>query len=81
MAEPSPNRSGVVAFVGEGVPAGVAQYRRVRLQFEGGNRRPLDHPGEARRRDGDPRLLTKAQTAGGGGRSFLGPGTIGRSRR
>jgi hypothetical protein len=50
-------------LVGERVAAGVAEHVRVRLQLKaGGTRCPLDHPGEAGRRNGDPRSLTKTKT-------------------
>jgi hypothetical protein len=50
MAEPSLNRSGVVALVGERVAAGVAQHVRVRLKIEaGGSSRP---PGRGSCRSG-----------------------------
>jgi hypothetical protein len=52
MAEPSLDCPSVVAIVGQGVAAGVAQHVRVRLHFKaGGNRRPLDHAGKASGRE------------------------------
>jgi hypothetical protein len=47
MAEPSLDRPGVVALVGEGVTAGVAQHVRVRFELKAGA--ALDHLGEAGR--------------------------------
>jgi hypothetical protein len=48
MAEPALDCPGVVALVGEGVAAGVAEHVRMRLEFEAGPvRRPLAHAGEA----------------------------------
>ena len=52
MAEPSLDRPGVVAPVGERIAAGVAQHVRMDLEFEaraGGG--PLDHPGKAGSRE------------------------------
>jgi hypothetical protein len=52
MAEPSLNCPRVVALVGKGVAAGVAEHVRVCLQVEAGSgSRPLDHPGKAGRRE------------------------------
>src|ERR1700722_10108430 len=53
MPQPSLDRPGVVPFVGEGVPAGVAQHVWVRLDLQaGGGRGPFDQPGEAGRGEG-----------------------------
>ena len=50
MAEPSLDCPSVVALVGEGVAAGVAEHVRVRLQLEAGDDgSTLDHPGKAGR--------------------------------
>ena len=50
MAEPSLDRPGVVALVGKGVAAGVAQHVRMGLEIEAGaGGGALDHPGEASR--------------------------------
>jgi hypothetical protein len=48
MAEPSLDRPGVVALVGERVAAGVAEHVWMRLQFEArGDGSAFDHPGKA----------------------------------
>jgi hypothetical protein len=50
MAEPCLDCPSVVALVGEGVAAGVAEHVRVNLQFErSGICGPFHHPGEAGR--------------------------------
>ena len=49
MPQPSLNRPGVVAFIGEGITAGVAEHVRVRFQFEAepSASGPLYHPRKA----------------------------------
>jgi hypothetical protein len=50
MAEPSLDRPGVVALVGQRVAAGVAQHVGMGLDLKlGASRRALDHPGKAGR--------------------------------
>jgi hypothetical protein len=50
MAEPALDRPRVVAFVREGVAAGVAEHVGMRLELlAGGGRGTLDHSGEAGR--------------------------------
>jgi hypothetical protein len=53
VPKPSLNRPGVVAFVGEGIAAGMAQHVGMSLQFEAKTsaRRPLDHSGKPGRRE------------------------------
>jgi hypothetical protein len=49
MAEPALGRPGVVAFVGEGVAAGMAQHVRVGLELQlGDGGCPLDSDGGCR---------------------------------
>jgi hypothetical protein len=55
MGEPSLDRTGVVAPIGEGVAAGVAQHVRVRFELKASaGRGPLDHAGEAGRGEWRP---------------------------
>src|SRR5271170_5435837 len=65
MAEPSLDRPGVVALVGKGVAAGVAQHVRMRLEIEAGaGGGALDHPGEAGGRERGSPLADEGEGEG-----------------
>jgi hypothetical protein len=65
VPEPSLDGAGVVALIGERVPAGMAEHVRVRLKLKaGGTRCPLDHPGEAGGRERRSPLADKDKRRG-----------------
>jgi hypothetical protein len=65
VAEPSLDRPCAVALVGERVAAGVTEHVRMRLELEAGaGGGTLDHSGKGRRREGEPRSLTKTKGDG-----------------
>jgi hypothetical protein len=60
MPEPPLDGPGVVAFIGEGVAAGVPKHVGMGLELHAGCiGRPLDHAAKPAVVNGDPRSLTK----------------------